>query len=146
MTLDLRHRFVFALVAAAALSVSGCSAADPAPPTSADSSAETPAESGEVDAGEPTLPADFPEDIFVPDGELLSAEGDASGWRIVKAIQHADQARVAMDWNEKSYNFTIDEFVDGDSPSWRMSNDEYELTADVVDGDPVQATFVIVKR
>ena len=153
--LALRRQAVLALAltATAALTLAGC-AAGPASDTSGDaqqpdSAAETSTgdEGSDGSGDEPTLPNDFPEDLFVPDGQLVSAVGGIDGWEIVRVIDHVDQARVAVDWNVKSYNFTINEHIDdGDNSRWNISNDKYDVVVDVRPGSSLTVTYKVDAR
>lgn len=149
-----------ALAAVAALTIAGCASSDAAPaPASTSSGAEaTPndqddaADSGESneasgDESVPVMPGDFPEDfVLVPDGELLSATGGAGSWTLVKTIQLVDQASAAVEFNERSFGFSIEEFVDGDEPSWVISNEQYIVSISVTDGDPYTMSFQVDER
>lgn len=136
------------LTFATALVLAGCSA--PADTAGSDTTNESPSaqtdSSNDSSSGTPTLPADLPENIFITDGQLVSAEGSAPRWQITKTMQGIDQARVAVDANVKSYNFVIDDFEDGDSPTWLISNDVYTVSVDVRDGDPLLVTYIIEER
>lgn len=140
----------FALVATATLTVAGC--ASPTAPTQSDggSSVEAPAEESGTDSGSgagAAMPADFPQDILIPDGELASGDGSGGSWVIVKEIQLVDQASVAADANVKSYGFTIDEFVDdGENSSWSLSNDRYDLLMELRPGSPITMTVTVDVR
>jgi len=136
------------VAASAVLLVAGCSApASPEADEPAGATSESPA-GAEADGdagGEPQLPADFPENVFITDGELLAASGGSTRWAIEKSLALVEQVRVAVDGNVTSYGFTIDEFVDGDAPSWRISNDSYVVAIDVAD-DQSSVSYVIEAR
>lgn len=147
-----------AFAAVAALTVAGCASGDGSAPEPADTSAQTQAPAapgGDGSSGDdgtssgdaPVVPADFPEDfVLVPDAELLSASGGSGTWTLVKSIDLVDQASAAVTFNERSFSFTVDEFVDGDEPSWVISNDTYIVSIDVVAGDPYTMTFRVDER
>lgn len=135
-----------ALVATATLTVSGCASSPLPPQPEGGSSAAAPeSESGtDVDA---VMPADFPQDILIPDGELVAGDGSGGSWVIVKEIQLVDQASVAADANVKSYGFTLDEFVDdGESSSWSLSNDRYDVLMELRPGSPITMTVTVDVR
>ena len=148
-----RLPLAIALVAAASLALVGCTAPAAPPPSSDGSTATLSGDEGEVDAVEggdsydPAMPDDFPQDIFVPDGQMVSGSGSAGKWVVVKTIHEVDQARVAVDSNVKSYGFTIDDFVDdGEYSSWSISNDKYDVLVDLRPGDPIVVTYVVEER
>lgn len=145
-TITARRRSLNALMlaAAASLVLVGCSSPATAPSTDT-TTATVESESESSTGGVSTeLPADFPQDVFfITDGDVVAASGAAPRWELTKTVQLLDQVSAVVTFNERSYSFTIDEFVDGDSPSWVISNDSYTMSIDVEDGDPILVTYVI---
>lgn len=153
LALRRRAALALALTATAALTLAGC-AAGPVADTSGDApQSDAAAETTTDDEGSagssyvPKMPDDFPEDLFVPDGRLVSGVGSVDSWVVVRVIEHVDQARVAVDWNVKSYNFTIDEHIDdGEYSSWNISNDKYDVLVDLRPGSPITLTYIVDAR
>ncbi len=147
-----RATLALVLAAGAALTVTGCAAGEPTESTAEvvepDASVtEEGDEASEGESGEASMPDDFPQDLFLPDGELVSAVGSDGSWVIVRTIQLVDQARVAVESNVTSYGFTIDEHVDdGEYSSWTISNDKYDVLVDLRPGSPVTVTYVVDVR
>lgn len=144
-----------AVAAAALLTFSACAApVSPTPTGDGTVSDAGGSDAGSSDAGgaggdafEAVMPADFPDDILMPDGELISASGSSGRWVVVTSIDLLDQVTAAINAHVTSYGYTIDQHIEDDEqPSWSLSNDDYELMIDVRSGDPLTLTYVVDER
>lgn len=133
--------FVLAGTVSLVLLLAGCSdPASDAPPNPGPNASES-TDTGSTDTGasatdEPALPADFPQDVPLPDGALVSADGGSGSWTLTREIALIDQVTAAVSQLEKSYGFVVTEATEGPDPRWALTSDRYDLTIAVRDGDP----------